>query len=104
MLTDYLLEGSIAVLVLGVVVIAIVVRRVRRVKRRKALEQLLEIHQAGRALLLYVMLHRQCSEEVAYQRIATFVKKHVPMDEHSLIERMLARDRQGLLESARMIF
>jgi len=104
MLTVYLLGGSIAVLVLVVVVIAFVVRRVRRAQRRKALEQIVERYQAGQALVRYVMIHRQCSEEVAYQRIAAFVKKHAPMDDHSLIERMLADDRQSLLESARRIF
>jgi hypothetical protein len=70
----------------------------------KALEHILEMyHQSGQALVRYVMLNRQCSEEVAYQRIATFVKKHVPLDDHSSIERMLAYDNQSLLDWAHSI-
>src|SRR5437763_1705931 len=78
----YLLGGIIAVLLLAVIVLANVVSKIRRAQWRKALEQILErYHQAGIALVRYVMLNRQCSEEVAYQRIATFVKKRVPLDD-----------------------
>jgi hypothetical protein len=96
----YLLGGSIAALIL----VVIVVLKVRSVQRRKALKQLLErYHQSREALVRYIMLNRQCSEEVAYQRLATFVKKHVPLDDHNDIDRMLAHDRQSLLDRARSI-
>src|SRR5258708_5674619 len=96
----YLLVGSIAALIL----VVIVVLKVRSVQRRKALKQILERYQQSRqALVRYVMVNRRCSEEVAYQRLATFVKKHVPLDDHNYIDRMLAHDRQSLLDSARRI-
>ena len=98
-ITFYLLGGSIAVLLVVVIVIAIVVARLRSAQRRKALDQILERYrQSGQALVRYVMLNRQCTEEVAYQRIARFVKKHVPLDQHSSIDRMLAFDKQSLLD------
>lgn len=96
----YLLGGSIAALIL----IVIVVLKVMSVQRRKTLEQILESYQqSGQALVRYVMVNRRCSEEVAYQRIATFVKKHVPLDDHNYIDEMLVRDRQGLIDKARNI-
>jgi len=96
----YLLGASIAVLML----VAIVVSKVRSIQRRKALEQILErYHQSGEALVRYIMLNRQCSEDAAYRRLATFVKKHVPLDDRSSIDRMLASDRQSLLDSTRSI-
>jgi hypothetical protein len=49
------------------------------------------------------MVNRRCSEEVAYQRIAPFVKKHVPLDDHNYIDEMLVHDRQGLIDKARNI-
>ncbi len=55
---------------------------------------------SGLALVRYVQLNRQCSEAVAYQRLATFVKKYVPSDGPGSIERMAAHDRQSLLEIA----
>ena len=75
----YLLYGSIAGLLL-VVMAAVVVPKARYARRRKALEQLLveRDRQSGQALVRYVMLNRHCSEEVAYQRLAAFVNKHVP--------------------------
>jgi hypothetical protein len=104
MVNVYLFGGSIAVLILAVVVVAIVISKVRSVQRRKALEQILErYHLSGQALVRYVMLNHQCSEDVAYQRLATFFKKHVPLDDHSSVDKMLAYDRQSLLDSARSI-
>ena len=104
MTSAYLLSGGIIALLLILIVIAIVVLKVRSVQRRKALEQLAaRYHQSWRALLLYVMLNHQCSEEVAYQRLAAFVKKHIPSDNQSDVDRMLAQDRQSLLDSARNI-
>ena len=97
----FLFGGSIAVLLVVVIVIIMVVLRLRSAQRRKALEQILEMYQQSeQALVRYVMLNHQCSEEVAYQRIATFVKKHVPLDEHSSIDSMLASDRQNLIDRA----
>jgi hypothetical protein len=99
----YRLGVSIAILLLVVIGIVIGVRRVRRMQRRRTLERLLERYYSGLALVRYVMLNRQCSEEVAYQRLASFVKKHVPLEDQSSIESMLAHDRQSLLEYARNI-
>lgn len=87
----------IAVLVLIVMVVVLVVRRARCVQRRKALEHRRERDAAGLALVRYIQLNRQCSEEAAYQRLATFVKQHVLFDGSSSIERMVAHDRQSLL-------
>jgi hypothetical protein len=88
------------VLVLSVIVFASVVVRVESVGRRKALEPMRERYASGLALVRYVQLHRQCSEVASYQRLATFVKKHVPVDGSSSIECMVAHDRQRLLERA----
>jgi len=74
--TVYLFGGSIAVLILVLIVGAIVVPKVRNAQRREALEQILERYQ--QALVRYVMLNRQCPEEVAYKHLVTFVKKRVP--------------------------
>lgn len=97
----YLLGASSAVLIVAVIVIAIVVFKLRRTRRRNVLKQIRERYQSGQALIRYIMLNRQCSEEAAYQRVAAFNKKHVPLNEHSTIDRMLAHDRQTLLDSAR---
>jgi hypothetical protein len=88
------------VLVLSVIVFASVVVRVESKRRRKALEHMRERYASGLALVRYVQLNRQCSEVASYQRLATFVKKHVPVDGSSSIECILARDRQRLLERA----
>jgi hypothetical protein len=99
----YLLGGSIAVLIL-VVVVAIVVPKARSRQRRKALEQILERYSMpGLALVRYVMLNHQCSEEAAYERLATFVKKHGSLDDSSNIEGMAAHNRQNLLARAQRL-
>jgi hypothetical protein len=77
--------------------------RIRYRRQRRTLEQLLEGYQADLALVRYVMLNRRCSEEAAYQRIAIFIKQHVPLDDQSYVDKMLARDRQSLLEKTRGI-
>jgi len=77
----------IAVLVLIVMVVALVIRRAKRVQRRKTLEQRRERNSAGLALVRYIQLNRQCSEEAAYQRLATFVEKHVLFDDSSSLKR-----------------
>jgi hypothetical protein len=100
---DYLQQHafSLTVLVLIVIVVAlVVVVRVKSVQRRKALEHMSTRYASGLALIRYVQLSRQCSEVVAFQRLATFVKNHVPVDDSSFIERMVAHDRQRLLERA----
>lgn len=100
----YLLGGSLAVLVLVAIVFTLVVVRVRRTQRRKELESLLKRYQQSRlALVRFVMLNRQCSEEIAYQRLATFVKNHVSSDYHSSIDRVLAQDRESLIDSVQRL-
>ena len=104
MLTAYLLVGGVALFGLVVIVVALLVAKVRYTQQRKALAQLLErYHQSGQALVRYVMLNRQCSEEGAYQHLARFVKKHVPLDEQSSIERMLALERPSLIDRTQSI-
>ena len=104
MLTAYLLVGGVALFGLVVIVVALLVAKVRYTQQRKALAQLLErYHQSGQALVRYVMINRQCSEEVAYQHLARFVKKHVPLDEQSSIERMLALERPSLIDRTQSI-
>ena len=81
---------------------AVVVLKASRIQRRNAPGQIAEDYERPRrALVLYVMLNRRCSEEAAHQRIATLVKKRVPLDDHGLIDWMLAQDRQGLVNRAR---
>ncbi len=90
----------IAVLVLIVIGVALVGYRAKSIQRRKSLEHIRERYVSGLALLRYIQLKGQCSEEAAYQRLASFVKKHVPLDNSSSIERMLVYDRQSLLQIA----
>lgn len=83
----------LALLAVGIITLG------RNMRRRKALEQLLERYQQSReALLRYVMLNRQCSEESAYKRLAVFMKSHAPIDEYSTIDMMLASNRQRLID------
>jgi hypothetical protein len=102
-LTTYLRRRSAAVLVLVIMVATLAIAWVRRIRSRQALERLRERYRSRQALVRYVQLHNQCSEEVAYQRLATFVKRHVPLDEQPSIEHMVVYDRQGLLELAQRI-
>jgi Tfp pilus assembly protein PilV len=101
--TAHLLGESLAVLVLLVIGVTLAARRVKRVQQRKALEQRRERDTRGRALIRYIQLNRQCSEAVAYQRLASFVKQHLSLDEASSIERMATHDRQSLLQLARCL-
>ncbi len=96
---DLLLGTCIVVLLL----VAIGVRKVRSLQRRRALEQILAGYYSGIALVRYVMLNRRCSEEAAYERLATFVKNHVPLEDQNSIDRMVAHDRQSLLDRAQHI-
>jgi hypothetical protein len=63
----------------------------RRAPRRASPE-------SGHALVRYIQLHRQCSEEAAYQRLAAFIKQRRPFDDQSSLEGMLVHDRQGLVK------
>ena len=85
--------------------IGIALMKLSNARRRKAYRQMLERdYQSRQALVRYIMLHRQCSEEAAYRRIATFVKKHFPSSEElSAIDSMLTNNRQSLLDSAQSI-
>lgn len=104
MVTAYLLVGGGGLFVCVVIVVALRIPKVRYTQQRKALAQLIErYHQCGQALVRYVMINRQCSEERAYQHLARFVKKHVPLDEHSSIDRMLALDSQSLIDRTQSI-
>lgn len=94
MLTIYLIVGSIVFVVIAVIVAV----QARSVRRRRALELLRKRDLSGQALVRFIQMNRQCSEETAYQRLATFVKKHVPRDDHGYIESMLAHERPSLLE------
>ena len=89
--------------VLVMMVAALVVAQARSAGRRRALELLRKRDLSGQALVRYVQLNRQCSEEAAYQRLATFVKKHVPLDDHGYVESMLVHERPSLLEQAQSI-
>lgn len=82
---------------------ALVVSQVRSQQRKRALELLRERDQSKQALVRYVQMNRQCSEEVVYQRLAAYIKKHVPLDDHSYVEKMLVHDRSGLLEHAQSL-
>lgn len=99
----YLPENNLAVLVLFVIGAALAIYRVKGVQQRKALEQRQERGVAGRALVRYVQLNRQCSETIAYQRLASFVKQHLSSDDAGSIERMAAHNRQRLLQLAQSL-
>lgn len=101
MINLYLLGGGTSVLILVLIIIAIAIPKTKSARRRKALEEILErYYQSEQALLRYVMLNCQCSEEAAYQRIAKFVKQHVPPDDYGAVDQMLAYGRQYLLDNA----
>jgi Tfp pilus assembly protein PilV len=95
-----IIDLFIAVLVLIVIGVALVGYRAKSIQRRKSFEHIRERYVSGLALVRYIQLNGQCSEEAAYQRLASFVKKHVPLDNSSSIERMLVYDRQSLLQIA----
>lgn len=103
MKAPFLLAAIILLLVFALIFAAILVSKIRYRRQRKTLERLLGGYQADLALVRYVMLNRQCSEEVAYRRIATFIKEHVPLDDQSYVDEMLARNKQSLLEKAHEI-
>ena len=95
----YSLRKSIIVLTLSVILLAFVLIWIRYLQRR-AVEGVQMQLQSERGLLLYVQQQHQSSEEVAYQYIADFVKKHVSAAEQAAIDSLLEQDRQSLLELA----
>lgn len=96
-------RGHIAVLILIVIIAAPILLWVKEVQRRHVYEHIQTMDLSRIALLRYVQLHCQCSEEAAYQRIATFVKNHVLPEDRLYIESMARHDRQGLLTYAQRI-
>lgn len=95
----YSLRKSIIVLALGVMSLAFVLIWIRYLQRR-AVEGVQMQLQSEKGLLLYIQQQHQSSEEVAYQYIADFVKKHVSAAEQAAIDSLLEQDRQSLLELA----
>jgi hypothetical protein len=90
-------------LALTVMVALLLIYRTRRIQRELALEQAHEKEQAGLALVRYVQMQRNASEEVGYKRIADFVKSHTALGEHPFIDYLLANNRSGLLALAQSI-
>jgi hypothetical protein len=75
----HLLQQSLAVPAHIVVVLVFAIDSSKSLLRREALEHRRDRDKPGQALVRYVQLNRQCSEEAAYQRVATFVKRNVPL-------------------------
>jgi hypothetical protein len=67
---------------------------------RQTLEPIREKYRSRQALVRYIQLRYQTSEEAAYQRLAAFVKARVLPDQQSSIDHMVIYDRQKLLELA----
>jgi len=66
-LTAYLLVGGVALFGLVVIVVALLVAKVRYTQQRRALSQRRErYHEAGQAVVRYVMLSRQSAEDGSY--------------------------------------
>ena len=95
MLTTYLRRSGATVL--AVIAVPLVISWLKRRQSRRTR------YRSGQALVRYVQLHNQCSEEAAYQRLAAYVKRHVPLHEYPFIEYMLTYDRKRLLEFARRV-
>jgi hypothetical protein len=102
-LTTQLRRRGVTAFVFVLIAAIFVIARVKRMLSRHARERVQEKYRSRQALVRYVQLRYQCSEEVAYQRVATFVKRHVPGDEWDSVEYMAAYDRQRLLELAQRI-
>lgn len=102
-LTTQLRRRVVTALVFVLIVTTFVIARVKRMLSRHARERVEERYRSRQALVRYVQLRYQCSEEVAYQHVSAFVKRHVPYDEQASIEYMAVYDRQRLLELAQRI-
>jgi hypothetical protein len=96
----HLLWESLAVPAGLVIAVAAGLASAKSIPRRKALEPIQAGYGSGLALVRYVQLHRHCSEEGAYERLAAFVKQHGPFDDQGSLEGMLVRERQRLVETA----
>ena len=103
MFTAQLQRRSVSGFVLVIIASIFVFAWVKRMLSRYARERVQERYQSRQALVRYVQLRYQCSEEAAYHRLAVFVKRHVPGDEQASVEYMAAYDRQRLLELAQRI-
>ena len=104
MLTTRLRRRGVTALVFVLIFTTfVVIARVKRMLSRHARERVEVRYRSRQALLRYVQLRYQSSEEVAYQRVAAFVKRHVPNDEQASAEYMAVYDRQRLLELAQRI-
>lgn len=84
-------------------VIAPVVSHMSNDHRKQTLRLLLEPEQSGLALVRYIQLKHGCSEEVAYQRLAAFVKKRIPLADHHNLKRGVAGDRPYRLKQAQSL-
>lgn len=100
MLTAYPVGRAIVVLSFLTFLAALALGWVRYLQRRQAHQQMLERIRSSQNLVHYVQEHHECSEEVAYQHIADFVKKHVSPNEQPSIVSLLAQGKQSLVELA----
>ncbi len=101
MSTTHVRRRVLSFLLLVAITPALIMAWIKRMWRNRALERLREErYRSGQALLRYVQMHNQCSEEVAYQRLAAFVKRRVLLDQQSLIDYLAIEERQRLLELA----
>src|SRR5437660_12325260 len=100
-LTATLRRRDVAALAIGLIATAFAFDWVKRMLSRHARERAQEVYRSRQALIRYVQLHHQCLEEVAYQRVAAFVKRYVSGDEWDSLEYMEDYDRQRVLELAR---
>ncbi|HLI05187.1 MAG TPA: hypothetical protein VKV40_01310 [Ktedonobacteraceae bacterium] len=103
MITAYPARRNFILLSLAMIFFVVVLFRIRHEQRMRAEEHIRARAESGQALLLYVQQQHQSSEEVAYQYIADFVKKHVAPGEQAAIDSLLEQDRQSLLELAQSL-
>src|SRR5579875_2570120 len=97
MITAYPARRNFILLSLAMIFFVVVLFRIRHEQRMRAEEHIRARAESGQALLLYVQQQHQSSEEVAYQYIADFVKKHVAPGEQAAIDSLLEEDRQSLV-------
>lgn len=95
--TTFQRRWSIAVLVPIIIAVPLFISLLKRRQSRR------RRYLSGRALIRYIQMHNQYSEEAAYQRLAAFVIRHIPLDEQSTVYDSLAHNRRRLLELAQRI-
>ena len=95
--TTYLRRWSIAVLVPIVIAAPLFISLLKRWQGRRIR------YLSSQALIRYIQMHNQCSEEAAYQRLAAFVKRHTPLDDQSSADYLLAHNKRRLVELAQRI-